>query len=103
MDVDCNYNAITLYKSVKKLCNRSATVMTDDVLGNMVEVVYNLLLIKGDEYQTLSKYLEATKQCLEVLKGSGFNMATNTLRDLYMGELASRNQDSTALYRSLNQ
>ena len=61
MDEDCNCNAMTLHKLVKKTSNGFATSVADDVLRNMVEAVCNSLLIRGNECTTLSKCLEATK------------------------------------------
>ena len=91
MDEDCNHNAIVLHNLVKKTSNRSATTATSEVLSNMIDAVHNSLLIRGDEHQTLSKCLEATKQCFKVLKGSSFDAATQNLMDSCMVELASRN------------
>ena len=56
------YNVMTLHKLVKKICNGSSAVMVNDVLGNILESMYNCMLIRGDDYPTLAKYLEATKQ-----------------------------------------
>jgi len=58
---DGGYNVMILHKLVRKICNGSATVVVDDVTGNMLKAMYNFMLIKGDNYLTLAKYLEASK------------------------------------------
>ena len=76
---------------VKKNCNGSASVVANDVIGNLMESLYNYMLIKGDDYQTLPKYLEATEHRYEVLKETGFSLASESLRDAYMEEEQRRN------------
>ena len=100
---DGGCNVVILHKLVRKICNGSAAVMVDDVLGNMLEAMCNYMHIRGDDFPILSKYLESTKQRIEVLKESGFDIASAGIRDLCMKELESREQDSTVLHRTLHQ
>ena len=56
-----SYNVIVLHKLVKKIYNSSASIIVDYVLGNILEALRNFLLIKGNKYPSLAKYLEAAK------------------------------------------
>ena len=52
---------------------------------------------------SLSKYLKSFEHHFNVLKQSGFEIATEDLRDSFMNELDSRGQDLTTLHRILDQ
>ena len=97
------HNSMVLCKLVKKICNVSASCAVDDVLGKMLETMCNCMLIRGDDYPNLAKFLEATKQRLDVLKQTGFDIAGESIRDSCMNEIKSRGQDITALHRIINQ
>ena len=47
-----------LHQLVRKNCNGSTYMVVDDVIGNFLEVMYNVLLIRGDNFKSLPKYLE---------------------------------------------
>ena len=92
------YDVIVLYRLVKKICNWSSYVVVNDVLNNVLEAMHNFMLVKGDEYLSLPKYLEAAKQRFDVLKESDFDMASEGLRDVYMAEMKSRGNIASDLY-----
>ena len=54
------YCAMKLYELARKNYNGSTHVVVDDVVGNILEALYNVLLITGDDFQSLPKYLEAS-------------------------------------------
>ena len=56
------FSAISLCKLVHKICNESTFVVVENVIRNAVESVYSVILLKGEDFQSLPKYLEATTQ-----------------------------------------
>ena len=95
------YCAMKLYSLVKRNCNGSTYVMVDDVMGNLIEALYSVLLIRGDEYPNLPKYLEASDHKFVVLREALFDIANEELRDAYMTELDNRGQQSSGAYTKL--
>ena len=71
------------------------------MLGNFVEALCDFVLIRGEEHYALPKCMEVSQNRYEVLKMVGFEMATKELRDTYMQELRSREQDRTTIYARL--
>ena len=57
-----SFNTMILHKLVRKIYNGSTTVMFDDVVGNAVESMHSMLLLRGDDYQSFPKILEASVQ-----------------------------------------
>ena len=55
------YCAMKLCQMIRKNCNGSSCVVTDDVIGSILETMCSIMMIRGDEHDTLSKYLEATE------------------------------------------
>ena len=94
-------NVMKLCELVKKNCNGSAVVVVDDVIGNLIEGLCNFVLMRGEEYDALPRYLQAFEHKYEVLKGAGFNMANAVARDLHMDELVSRDQTHRKVCKSL--
>ena len=92
------YGMIVLYKLVKKICNGSSYIVVNNMLGNVLEAMYNFIFIKDDKYLLLVKYLEIAKQQFDVLKESGFNMASKELRDAYIAEIKSCRNITSDLY-----
>ena len=56
-----HFNTIILYSLVQKIYNSLIAVIVEDVLGNLVELIYSFLLVKREDYDSLGKYLEATE------------------------------------------
>ena len=101
MEKKNRYNAMKLYELVKKNCNGSTVVVVDDVIGNLIEGLYNFVLMCGKEYDALPRYLQAFEHKYEVLSGASFNMANAVARDLHIEELVNRNQTNGKVYKSL--
>jgi len=95
------FNAIVLYQRMRKICNGSTSVVGEDVLGNLMESLYNFLLIKGDDHESLWHYRETLAHRYSILKESGFDLATDNLRDECMDELLSRGRSESMLYKRL--
>ena len=53
------FNAITLHKLVRKICNGSTYVVVEDVIKNVIECMHAVMLLKRDDFNSLPKYLEA--------------------------------------------
>ena len=51
------YCSMKLLDLVKKICNGSTYVIVDDVVGNLIESLYNVMLIRGDDFNSLPRYL----------------------------------------------
>ena len=51
------------------------------------------MLINGNGFEGLPKFLEASEHRFQVLKEIGFNMTTAELRDARMADLTSRGKD----------
>ena len=75
--------------------------MVDNVIGNLIKGLFNFVLIWREEYDSLSKYLQAYEHWYEVLLGAGFHLSNEVLRDLYMSELLSHNLSKGRVYKSL--
>lgn len=50
-----------LYHQVKKNYNSSNIVVVDNVMENLVESFYNIVLIKGNDFISLLEYLKASE------------------------------------------
>ena len=71
------------------------------MISNLVESIYNFILVRGEEYNSLPKYLEAFDYKTEVLAGTRFNLANDQLRDLYMNKLVNHRQTDSITYKVL--
>ena len=87
-----------LHQMIRKNGNGSAHVVTDNVIGTMLESMYSMMMIRGDECDTLPKYLEATENRCQVAKESNLDMANERLRDEYMAELENRDQNGSTTH-----
>lgn len=88
--VSNRYYIMRLHSLVKKNCNGSTNVVVDDIIGNLVESLYGIILMRGDDYTSFSKYLEALIHKYQVLSEAHFNIAILELRDTYLLELDNR-------------
>ena len=95
------HSAITLHKLIEKTCNGSTSVVREDVIGNLVESLHNYALVRGDDYESLSKHVEVSEQRYEMAKSSGLELANSKVRDRYLEELLSRNQSHSTLCTKL--
>lgn len=81
MNESKRFNAMTLYSLIKKIYNGSTLVIVEDMIDNVLEVLYNFVLIRGEEYDSLAKYLEASEHRFSLLQQVGLDLATETLWD----------------------
>ena len=54
-------NVIILHRLARKICNSLTSVVEEDVLGNLIEYLYSLMMVRGEDYESLPKYLEVLK------------------------------------------
>ena len=93
------FNTITLHKLVLKICNRSTFVVVEDVIGNALESIYLVMLLKGENFPSLSKYLEATIQRYKCFEQAGCEFATDQIRDTYLEALLSCREDDSLVFK----
>ena len=70
--------AMKLLGLVQKIMNGSTYVVVDDAVGSLVESLHNVLLIRGDDFDSLPKYLEASEHRHAALDGDGFEVASQS-------------------------
>lgn len=92
---------LKLCKLIKKIVNGSTVVIVEDVIGNMIEALFNFALIRGEEYEGLPQCLQAFHHRFKALADSGFSIAHDQLRDKHIGELQSRGQSNTEACKAL--
>ena len=49
------------YQLVKKNYNRSTNIIINNMIGNLLEILHSIVLIRGNNYLSLPKYLEVSK------------------------------------------
>ena len=94
---------MTLRKLVRKICNGSTSSVGEDALGNLMESSCNFFFARGNDYESLLKYLEMENHRCSMLTESGFYLATDNLRYHFMVELLSRGQSESLLHGILLQ
>ena len=52
-----------LHGLARKICNVSVYIVVEDVLGSMLELIFSMIMIRGDACKSLAKYLEAIEHC----------------------------------------
>ena len=77
------FSAITLHKLVHKIYNGSTFVVVEDVIRNKVECMYSVMLLRGEDYHSLPKYLEAATQKYKCFEQVGYEFITEQIRDTY--------------------
>lgn len=55
------FDAIKLYQIICKSCNGSTLVIVEDILGNLIEGIYNYFLMSGENHEMILKYHKATE------------------------------------------
>ena len=70
------YDVTTLYNLIRKVCSGLISVVIEDVVESILEALYNFLLNRGDDYDSLLKYMEASNYKFKVLKAARFTFAT---------------------------
>ena len=56
------FNALIMWNRIKNVFNGFACFLVDDVIGNTVENMHALFLLRGDDCLSFPKYLEASVQ-----------------------------------------
>ena len=79
-----------LHHLIRKACSGSTSVVVDDVVGSTLEALFNFLLNRGEDHESLPKHMEASDHRFEVLKTRGFTFDIPESRDNYLVELRSR-------------
>ena len=69
-------------------------MIVDDFMGNLIEVMWNVVLGRGSDHNLLAKFMEAFEHQHEALGKEVFRIANCKLRDANPTELTSRNQSS---------
>ena len=67
----------------------------EDAPGNLLEALYSMFFIRGDDYLGIPKYLEVSDHQHEVLKEVLFDATNEMLRDACIYDLRNREQDSS--------
>ena len=62
------FNAMELHGLIRKIYNGSDSVITEDVVGNIIEALCNFSLIRGEKCDKFYKHLEASEHIFELLK-----------------------------------
>ena len=93
--------AIKLHDIVKNVCNSSTHVVVDDVVGNMLESLNNVCIIRGNDFRLLPKCLDSTQHRFEVLEEAVFDMASPKFRDECMDEFDNRGQSKCKVHQAL--
>ena len=76
-------------------------MIVDDVIGNVVESVYLILLARGHDVHSLPNHLEAYAQRYEYFKQSGFEFASIKLREAHSQKLLSRGEETHVVCEQL--
>ena len=78
---------MTLCNLIRKVYSGSILVAVDDIVGKILEALYNFLLNCREDYVSLPKYMELSDHKFKVLKATGFAFAATKIRDSYITEL----------------
>ena len=73
----------------------------ENVIGNLVEALYIMFFIRGDDYSGLPKHLEASNHRCTVLLEVLFDITNVRLRDAYVDELSNCGQENSAVHTKL--
>jgi len=73
---DNQHDVTVLCNLIRKVCSGSISVIIDDIIGTILEALYNYLLNRAKDHELLPKYLEASDHKFEILKSTRFTFAT---------------------------
>ena len=59
-------NAAILCDLTMKICNTSTTLMVEDMVGNIVDSLFHFLHVHSEDYESLSRLIEARTNEYEV-------------------------------------
>ena len=87
---------------IKKICNGSTYAVNEDIVGKFLELLYSALLVRGNDFSSLLKYIEASEHRYCILEEARFGVANPKFRDAQMKELEDYRQYTSKLYIDLN-
>ena len=86
---------------IRKVCSGLTLVVVDDVVEMVLEALHNFLLNRGDNHDSLPKYVESSDHKFQVLKATGFGFFAPGIYDSCITELRNRKQENSAAYQDL--
>ena len=100
---DNYYTQMLCYVSAsgRKIYNGSSSAAVDNVICNTVEVFCRFMLLCGDNYDSLTKCMEASEKRHSALKYTGLRFMNDDARDGCMEELISRNHKKISMNQQL--
>ena len=84
---DDMHNVTILHNLIRKVCSGSTSVVVDDVVGTVLEKLCNFLLNRGNDHDSLPKYIELSDHKFEILKAAGFAFAATTISNIHITKL----------------
>ena len=96
---DEDNDVIWLYAKIQRVCHGSTH--HQNCFMSVMESVYNFHLIKGDDYADKPQYLEAFESRYELMVRTGWSVASNDMRDLYIKELEEKRMTDHPSYLKL--
>ena len=96
---DEDNDVMWLYAKIQRVCHGSTH--HQNCFMSVMESVYNFHLIKGDDYADKSQYLEAFESRYELMVRTGWSVASNDMRDLYIKELEEKRMTDHPSYLKL--
>ena len=89
MALDGNESAGQLWRIITKLCD--GTNVGEHPLRTALESLFNLFLIRGDDFKNSADFLESFDQRVTVAEAAGWSFCSEKLRDLAIDEYIERN------------
>ena len=65
-------------------------MVVDNLIRNFLEAMYNALLIRGDDFKSLLKYLKGAVHRIKILDEVEFEVANPKFCDAIIGELENQ-------------
>ena len=88
--------AMKFHKLARNNFNGLTAVVVEDVIGNLIEAIFNFSLIRREECESFPKHPQACEiKFDEVLSRGGFHAVGAKLRDVHLSTLIRRGQDDS--------
>ena len=94
-------NAMMLYELMKKIRNGSTYVIVNDEMGSVIEKMFSLLILRGDDCPSLHTHLEASEEMCDCFKQAGCKCEITQLRDACAQELHVRGKHESLACKPL--